>query len=106
VSVSSRTKQTQIPPRAVDVLAYFLRNPHAADTLEGVARWRLLEEGVHRGVREVGDAIAWLIEHDYLRQEGYQDGGRRGLLFHLNERKIDDAQQLLRRSGTGAGTEE
>jgi hypothetical protein len=30
------------------IVSYFLRNPNAADTLEGIARWRLLEERIHQ----------------------------------------------------------
>ena len=37
---------------AKEILSYFLRNPQAADNLEGVARWRLLEQTVHRSVEE------------------------------------------------------
>jgi hypothetical protein len=105
VSVSPRARQTQIPERAVDVLTYFLRNPQAADTLEGVARWRLLEEDVHRSVREVGDAIAWLIEHDFLRQESREDGSRAEPLFRLNEGRIERARHLVRHDRKRRGRE-
>ncbi len=51
-----------------EVLNYFLRNPQAADTLEGVARWRLLEETVRRGVAETEQALNWLVSEGYLTQ--------------------------------------
>lgn len=48
------------------MLNYFFRNPQAADTLEGVARWRLLEETVRRGVAETEQALDWLVSEGYL----------------------------------------
>lgn len=35
---------------ALEILQYYLRHPEAADTLEGVARWRLLEQRIHHTV--------------------------------------------------------
>lgn len=57
---------TKQPNRAREVLSYFFRNPQAADTLEGVARWRLLEETVRRGVAETEQALNWLVSEGYL----------------------------------------
>ncbi|HUI43965.1 MAG TPA: hypothetical protein VL523_18535 [Terriglobia bacterium] len=51
---------------AKDVLSYFLRNPQAADDLEGVARWRLLSQRVHRDVEETSRALDWLVQEGYL----------------------------------------
>lgn len=51
-----------------DVLSYFLRNPQAADSVEGVARWRLLNEIVHRRVDETQQALAWLVEAGFLTE--------------------------------------
>ena len=49
-----------------EVLNYFLRNPQAADSLEGIARWRLLDEVVRRKVEATRRALAWLVNRDYL----------------------------------------
>jgi hypothetical protein len=54
------------PKQAKEVLSYFLRNPQAADTLEGVARWRLLDEPVHRSVEEINQALEWLVAQGFL----------------------------------------
>ena len=51
---------------AKDVLGYFLRNPHAADDLEGVARWRLLNQTVYRDVEDTSRALDWLVQRGYL----------------------------------------
>jgi hypothetical protein len=51
---------------AKEILSYFLRNPHAADSLEGVARWRLMEERVHRQLENTDQALNWLVRHGFL----------------------------------------
>ena len=50
------------------ILNYFLRNSKAADTLEGIARWRLLEEQVHRSFQQTESALAWLVEQGFLEE--------------------------------------
>ena len=50
------------------ILSYFLRNSKAADTLEGIARWRLLEEQVHRSFQQTESALAWLVEQGFLEE--------------------------------------
>lgn len=51
---------------ANEVLSYFLRNPRAVDTLEGVTRWRLLEQRIHIHLQETSEALNWLIERGFL----------------------------------------
>jgi len=51
---------------AKDILSYFLDNPQAADDLEGVARWRLLRQTIHRDVEETGEALDWLVQRGLL----------------------------------------
>jgi hypothetical protein len=74
------------------VLSYFVRNPQAVDSLEGVARWRLLDETIHLQVNAARDALEWLVERGVLRQMT-----RPGLqtVFSLNPDRVDDAQRLL-----------
>jgi hypothetical protein len=51
---------------AKDILSYFLDNPQAADDLEGVARWRLLRQTIHREVEETSQALDWLVQRGLL----------------------------------------
>lgn len=48
------------------IMSYFVRNPNAADTLEGITRWRLLEEQLHRSLQETERALAWLVAQGFL----------------------------------------
>jgi len=77
---------------AREILSYFMRNPQSADSLEGVVRWRLLSEVVHRKVDETRAALYWLVEQSLLletRSPGV------GPIFSLNPEKIAEAQAIL-----------
>ena len=50
------------------ILNYFLRNRDAADSLEGVARWRLLEEQIQRSLQQTDAALKWLVAKGYLEE--------------------------------------
>lgn len=85
--------QESIPNSAVsEVLSYFMRNPRAADDLEGIVRWRLLGEMVHRKVDETRLALNWLTEHGFLIETS-----RPGVdpTFALNSEKQAEAEKFL-----------
>jgi len=65
---------------AKDILSYFLRNPQAADDLEGIARWRLLNQTVYRDVEETSQALDWLVQHGFL---GRVSRSGAGTIFQL-----------------------
>jgi hypothetical protein len=74
------------------VLAYFLRNPAAADSLEGIARWRVHQEIVPALVGQVSQALAWLVEERLLLREDRMGGPP---TFRLDPARARDARQLL-----------
>jgi len=80
------------PVRTGEILDYFLRHPLAADTLEGVARWRLLEESVYRCVEEIREALGWLVARGFLLQDR---GASLRPLFRLNRERAPDAARIL-----------
>ena len=51
---------------AKDILEYFLRNPQAADDLEGVARWRLMSQTIYRDLQETRQALEYLVQKGLL----------------------------------------
>jgi hypothetical protein len=75
------------------VLSYFLRNRQATDTLEGIARWRLLEEQVNRSVRQTEAALDWLVEQGFL--EEVETPGAQASLFRLSPGKLEEAKAFL-----------
>lgn len=81
---------------AKNILSYFLRNPQAADTLEGVVRWRLPEQTIYRTVEETNHALHWLVKQGFL-QRVLRLGS--GALFRLNQEERDRAESFLGRAG-------
>lgn len=53
---------------AKDILEYFLRNPQSADSLEGVAHWRLLEQDINRTLVGSQAALEFLVHEGFLRE--------------------------------------
>jgi len=93
------------PEKAKEILDYFVRNPEAADTLEGVARWRLMEERVHRNVEEVNQVLGWLVAEGFLLREFAKGADP---IFSLNRARAAEAKGFLvdtghRRGGDKAG---
>jgi hypothetical protein len=83
------------PELTTDILSYFVRNPHAADNLDGVACWRLLEETIHRKVEATSQALEWLVSQGFLREVPTVGSGP---LYRLNVEKRGDAKAFLERT--------
>jgi hypothetical protein len=96
-----RREVDQSASATTQILSYFLRNPSATDSLEGIARWRLLEEAIHRNVWETEKALQWLVREGYLVETVHPHSGR---LFSLNAERQSEAKSLLDlQEQTGAG---
>lgn len=78
---------------AREILSYFLRHPEAADSFDGIARWRLLEDIVRRSVTATEEGLKWLIEQGYLKQQSVPSGKS---IFSLNLLKRKEAEQFVR----------
>jgi hypothetical protein len=85
-------KASGIAQPVKQILSYFVRNPSVADSLEGIAHWRLLEEAIHRNVAETEEALHWLVKEGYLIETSHSHSGR---LFQFNPQKLSDAERLL-----------
>jgi hypothetical protein len=77
---------------AKQILAYFLRNPRAADSAEGVARWRVRDERVRHSVRETFVALKWLVAKGYLEETSSRAAGS---IFQLNANRAGEARRLI-----------
>ena len=74
------------------ILRYFLRHRTAADTYEGIVRWRLREETIRQTTEETMRALDWLVERGYIRMEPVLNGAP---LFRLDEARAAEAEALL-----------
>lgn len=84
-----------IKQHAREILHYFIRNPRAADSLEGIVRWRLLDEVVHRKVEETRRALDLLVKQGFLLET---TAPGRAEIFSLNSEKLGEAKKF----GSGA----
>jgi hypothetical protein len=77
---------------ARDVLEYFLRNPQSADSLEGIARWRLLEQAIHRTLAETETALQWLVREGFLKVISVPGSKN---VYALNLEKREEAKRFI-----------
>jgi hypothetical protein len=75
-----------------EILDYFIRNPQAVDSLEGVARWRLMDDLIRRKLDETEAALAWLVGQGYLTSFTSPGGTA---IFQLNPQRLEEARQFL-----------
>ena len=89
----SRVKTSRrIPQPARAILRYFLSHPNAVESLEGIARWRLLEEAIQRKILETEAALNWLVERGFLTESQPPHSTR---LFSLNPESREQAEALV-----------
>jgi hypothetical protein len=89
---------------AGEILRYFLRNPLAADSLEGITRWRLLDERIHRKLEETERALSALVERGLLIAE--ESPGLAGRVFRLDPAKLKEAEAYLEQAEKSEEKEE
>lgn len=83
-----------------EILAYFLRNPRSVDTLEGVVRWRLLEEKIFSTVEDTRKVIEWLIDQKYLSRISTPG---KDPLYGIDAQDVERAAEFLRNSRLSEG---
>lgn len=77
---------------ARQILGYFVRNPNTVDSLDGIARWRLLEAMVRQSVEDTAKGVHVLVQQGFLDEE---DVPGLAPLFRLNPEKREEAEKAL-----------
>ena len=77
---------------ARNIIRYFLRNRFAADTLEGLVRWRLLEQRVDHDVEATVRALDLLVGKGLLREV---QSPASGPLFSLDAGHTAEAERFV-----------
>jgi hypothetical protein len=96
----SRSESESDPEVVGQILSYFVCNPNAADSLEGVARWRLLEECAHRNFQQTTAALNWLVSRGFLEEVRITGSSR---IFRLDPAKREEAVRFLAKRGDEPG---
>ena len=78
-------------------MSYFLRHPAAADSLDGIARWRLMLQKIDQTVDETAEALRALVEEGLVEEIRSNSGAP---VFRLNASRRAEAERLLNREGT------
>lgn len=77
---------------AKEILTYCMRHPSVADTAEGFARWRFMEEAVRGTTEEAAAALEWLEAEGYLRRVPALGSDP---LFTLNRARVVEVAEFL-----------
>jgi hypothetical protein len=76
---------------AEEILRYFLEHPNAADSLEGIAKWRL-NWAVSRGLTRTARALGKLVEMAFIEEIQIMGSSP---VFQLNQANLADARNFL-----------
>ena len=78
------------------ILNYLRRNPNAADTLEGIAKWWLGFEKIESSVEDVANILENLVQQGIIERlipykQGKQDKDGKGVcIYRLRDSKRQD----------------
>ncbi len=74
------------------LLRYLVDHPEARDTLEGIAKWWLLEQEIREEKTKVQEALAGLVAKGFVVEERMEDGRR---VFGMNEERREAITRLI-----------
>ena len=80
------------PEAAREILRYFVEHPEAADTLEGLARWRLIRLKKELTMEQFSAALEWLVAHGFLKRISKSFAGP---IYLLEEDHLADIERFL-----------
>ena len=78
---------------AREILRYFLRNPQAIDTQQGIARWRLLDQAIHHQMQQVSQAMEWLVTEGFLVR--VPTTAPEDAVFRLNRERTEQTREFV-----------
>jgi hypothetical protein len=89
----------------LEILTYFLKNPSAVDSLEGITRWRLLQAAIERTTWETDEALRRLVSQGFLVEEPPLEAAEKAVgrkrMFRLNVDRLPEAEQWVQERAKG-----
>ena len=77
---------------AQEILAYLVKRPQAQDTVEGIARWWILQQRIEQHVEDVEDALNRLVLDGFVIEFKPR---ALDAMYTLNKEKLAEIQALL-----------
>jgi hypothetical protein len=77
---------------AAAILSFYLTNPGAVETIDGIVEWRLMEEIIRRRVADTHEALRWLVERGLLTRQERPGGDS---LYQLPAEKRAKAERFV-----------
>lgn len=76
---------------ALKVLRYLSKRPEAKDTIEGIAKWWLIEEQIEETLGSVDRALSYLISRQFLVPVTFRN---QETYYQLNKERLEDIRAL------------
>ena len=74
------------------ILRYLVKHPDTGDSIEGIARWRLLQDKIDATVDQVSEIVQELSTRGMVVEKEIPGGTR---IYYLNKVKIQAVRKLL-----------
>ena len=75
------------------ILTYLIEHEGAADTLEGIARWWILNEDLKRKMALIEDSLEYLLARGVLKKRLLP--GSSNILYYVEKGEIERVQKIL-----------
>ncbi|MFQ5865004.1 MAG: hypothetical protein ACE5IW_07235 [bacterium] len=75
------------------LLNYFVRQPSATDTLQGIAEWWILKEHISYTVEKISSTLDLLVSKGFVIVKEYHNQEKH---YKLNEEKLSEIKKALR----------
>ena len=92
--MNSDLQPSEISRTLFDILAYLADHPKAADTIEGIAQWWLLEQRIRQQIPVIEKALGVLVEKGFVLEQSARNGRTR---YRINQRKHTQIKSFLER---------
>ncbi len=76
------------------ILEYLRENPHAQDTLAGIAQWWLPQQRIKTSESNLGEVLEELVQKGLILQSQGKDCQ---LHYRINDRKLREIEETSRR---------